>query len=150
VMPFDNSVATLDVTGEQLQRLLAAAYGSKKGVFQVSGLELQLGRCPSPDRLRAVRLPKGKSLDPTARYRVAMPDFLARGGDGLGPVLATIDPSRVDLGDGRGANLRDELVAFWQARKERFAAPAAGRVTILAGGDPCTPPVRPEQTTAGP
>ncbi|MBL9038062.1 MAG: bifunctional metallophosphatase/5'-nucleotidase, partial [Archangium sp.] len=105
VFPFDNSVATLELTGAQLQLLLNAAYGSRKGVFQVSGLAVTLSRCPSPSRLQTVTLPNGKPIDSAGRYRVVMPDFLARGGDGLAPVLATIDPERVDLGVNRGSNL---------------------------------------------
>lgn len=136
VIPFDNQIASLDLTGEELTRLLGAAYGSKKGVFQLSGLEVTIGSCPAPDRLKSVRLPGGKPVDPAAHYRLVMPDFLARGGDGLGPVLATIDPARVDLGDARGSNLRDELVTFWQEQQEAFKPPAAGRVTVASDG-PC-------------
>jgi len=137
VLPFDNQVATLELTGEQLQRLLTAAYGSKKGVFQVSGLEVKLGRCPAPDRLKKVTLQGGKSLDPKGKYKVVMPDFLARGGDGLSPVLATIDPSRVDLGDGRSSNLRDELVAYWQKEKTPFRSPRLGRIAFLEQPGAC-------------
>ncbi len=137
VIPFDNAVAVLDVTGEQLERLLTAAFGSKKGVFQVSGLEVKLGRCPTPDRLRSFMLPGGKKVDPARRYRVAMPDFLARGGDGLAPVLATIDPSHVNLNEDRDSNIRDELILHWQTKKETFKAPRPGRVRFVDGGEGC-------------
>ncbi|MCA3012211.1 MAG: 5'-nucleotidase C-terminal domain-containing protein [Myxococcaceae bacterium] len=137
VLPFDNQVATLDVTGDQLVSLVRAAYAAKKGVFQVSGLEVRLDRCPGPNRLRSVHLPGGHGVDPNVRYRVVMPDFLARGGDGLGPVLATIDPRQVDLGETRSTNLRDELVDFWVKNREPFAAPEAGRVQFVDDGKPC-------------
>jgi 5'-nucleotidase len=136
VIPFDNQIAVLDLTGEQLRRLLNAAFGGKKGVFQISGLEVKLSRCPSPDRLKSFSLPGGKAVDPAGRYRVAMPDFLARGGDGLGPVLATIEQARVDLGDTRG-NLRDELVAFWKEKKLPLVAPKPGRVSFVDLGEGC-------------
>ncbi len=67
-----------------------------------------------------------------------MPDFLARGGDGLGPVLATIEPRQVDLGEGRGSNLRDELVTWWQEQKPAFAPPKPGRVAFLTDGSECS------------
>jgi 5'-nucleotidase len=137
VLPFDNQVATLELTGDQLVRLLKAAYGSKKGVFQISGLEVQLSRCPAPDRLKKVVLSGGKAVDPAARYKVVMPDFLARGGDGLAPVLATIDPAHVDLGDKRGANLRDELVSYWQTQRVPFRAPRPGRISFEKGKADC-------------
>jgi 5'-nucleotidase len=139
VVPFDNTIATLDLTSEQLERLLTAAYGSKKGVFQVSGLEVKLSRCVVPDRLRGFTLAGGKKLDAARKYKVALPDFLARGGDGLGPVLATIDPAQVDLAENRGSNLRDDLVAYWQSKKEGFKPPKSGRITFIDSGDQCGP-----------
>ncbi len=86
VLPFDNSVATLDVTGEQLQRLLNAAYGSRKGVFQISGLEGRT-RCPATNCLREVIL-DGAS----ARVGLALP-----GGD-----ARLLGPRRRRLGPGAG------------------------------------------------
>lgn len=137
VLPFDNSVATLDVTGEQLRRLLTAAYGARKGVFQISGLTVKLARCPTANRLREVTV-NGHALEPRSRYRVVMPDFLARGGDGLASVLATIEPRQVDLGENRGSNLRDELVTWWQEQKREMEAPKAGRVEFLSDGSECS------------
>ncbi len=137
VLPFDNSIATLKVTGEELRRVLSAAYGSRKGVFQVSGIEVKLSKCPSADRLKELKLDNGKPIEAEKKYRVVMPDFLARGGDGLGPVLSTIEPERVDLGETRELNLRDALVDQWQRTKEGFSPPKSGRVSFLADGDKC-------------
>jgi 5'-nucleotidase len=142
VIPFDNTVAVLDLTGEQLERLLTAAFGSKKGVFQVSGLEVKLSRCVVPDRLRGFTI-GGKKWDPAKKYKVALPDFLARGGDGLAPVLATIDPSQVDLAENKGSNLRDDLINHWQAKRETFKPPKGGRVTFIDSGEVC-PAARPD------
>jgi 5'-nucleotidase len=137
VLPFDNQVATLDLSGEQLVNLLRAAFAAHKGVFQISGLVLTVNRCPGPNRLMSVHLPGGHRVDPKARYKVVMPDFLARGGDGLGPVLATIEPSQVDLGEKRTSNLRDELVEFWVKNQEAFVAPEGGRISVSDERKPC-------------
>ncbi len=137
VMPFDNQLATLDLSGEQLKRVLVAAYGSHKGVFQVSGVEVKLDRCPTPDRLKSVVLSNGRAVEPRGRYRVVMPDFLARGGDGLAPALTTVEKERLDLGDRRAANLRDELVQYWQAKKEPIVPPRPGRVGFVEPVVPC-------------
>lgn len=142
VIPFDNAVATLELTGEQLDRVLTAAFASKKGVFQVSGLEVKLSRCVVPDRLRGFTLPGGKKWDPAKKYKVALPDFLARGGDGLAPVLATIDPAQVDLAENKGTNLRDDLIAWWQSHKESFKPPRGGRVTFIDSGETCSTATR--------
>ncbi|HEY1089401.1 MAG TPA: bifunctional UDP-sugar hydrolase/5'-nucleotidase [Archangium sp.] len=136
VIPFDNAIAILDINGEQLDRLLMAAFGSKKGVFQTSGLEVKLSRCIVPDRLRGFTV-NGKKPDPNKKYRVAMPDFLARGGDGFAPVMATIDPKDVDLGLNKGTNLRDDLIQHWQAKKETFKPPKKGRVSFIDSGEVC-------------
>ena len=150
MIPFDNAIAVMDLTGEQLDRLLTAAFGSKKGVFQVSGLEVKLSRCVVPDRLRSFTLAGGKKWDPAKKYKVALPDFLARGGDGLAPVLATIDPTQVDLAENKGTNLRDDLIAFWQARKETFKPPKGGRVTFIDSGETCSTATRTDTATPVP
>jgi 5'-nucleotidase len=140
VMPFDNNIATVEVSSDELLGLLKAAYGGRKGVFQISGVEVKLGKCASPERLKAVTLPGGKPLAKGKRYRVVMPDFLARGGDGLGPAMSTLDASHVEFGQNRPLNLRDALVAFWQARKSPLEAPKMGRVVLATDPNPCPPP----------
>lgn len=144
VIPFDNAVATLDVTGEQLERILTAAFAAKKGVMQVSGVEVKLSHCLVPDRLRGFTLQGGKKWQATRRYKVVMPDFLARGGDGFGPVLSTIDPSQVDLAENRGTNLRDDLIAFWKQKKEPLKAPRTGRVAFVDSKEDCPGPTHNE------
>jgi 5'-nucleotidase len=138
VLPFDNTVSLIAMTGEELQRLLRLAYGGK-GVFQVSGLKVTLSRCPGPQRFQSATLANGKPLAPGKIYRVAMPDFLARGGDGLGAVLGTLPKERIDLGLARPGSLRDELIAFWQARKKPLTAPALGRISYVESAGPCPP-----------
>ena len=96
-----------------------------------------LDRCPGPNRLKSVHLPGGHGVDPNVRYRVVLPDFLARGGDGLGPILSTIDPRQVELGETRGSNLRDELVDFWVKNQEPFVAPEPGRIAMIGDAKTC-------------
>jgi 5'-nucleotidase len=138
VLPFDNTVAIVTMSGDELKRLLQLAY-RKGGVFQVSGLKISLARCPGPGRFRGATLANGKPLDPAKLYRVAMPDFLARGGDGLAPALDPLPPGRVDLGQTRSGTLRDELIAYWQRRKAPLTAPNLGRITYVDNGAPCAP-----------
>jgi 5'-nucleotidase len=137
VLPFDNTVALVTVSGEELTRLLHVAFGARKGVFQVSGLKVSLARCTGPDRLLGATLANGRPPEPTQLYRVAMPDFLARGGDGLSPGLDKLPPGRVDLGQARPGSLRDELIAYWQANKAPLVAPPMGRITYVDQGGEC-------------
>jgi 5'-nucleotidase len=138
IIPFDNTVATISMTGEELRRLLHVAYGSRKGVFQVSGVRVTLSRCPGQGRLRTLALADGRPIQPDKRYRVVMPDFLARGGDGLGTVLSSLAPGRIDLGVGRDLNFRDALVRWWQKRGVPLVAPPMGRIQFVQGGPSCS------------
>jgi 5'-nucleotidase len=138
VLPFDNTIATITITGEELRRLLLAAYGARKGVFQQSGLKIQLSRCPGQGRLKSFQLITGKPVVPTKQYKVVMPDFLARGGDGLGPVLSSLPRERIDFGMERSLSFRDAIVAYWQQQKRvELVAPKPGRLTFLDDGNSC-------------
>lgn len=137
VLPFDNTVAIVTLTGDELRRLLVAAYGTGNGVFQQSGLKVKLAKCAGPERLRDVTLADGKPLDARRLYKVVLPDFLARGAAGLEKVLAQVPAERIDLGLGRELTLRDALASWWQARGKPISAPATGRISFVDEGAPC-------------
>jgi 5'-nucleotidase len=137
VLPFDNTVSTVTVTGDELRRLLAAAYGAGNGVFQQSGLKVKLAKCAGPERLRDVTLADGRPLDPKRLYRVVLPDFLARGAAGLAPVLSQVPAERIDLGLGRELILRDAVATWWKARGTPISAPATGRISFVDEGAEC-------------
>ncbi|MHB8876943.1 MAG: bifunctional metallophosphatase/5'-nucleotidase [Myxococcaceae bacterium] len=137
VIPFDNTVATISLNGEELKRLLRAAYGARKGVFQQSGLKVKLSPCPGADRLKEFTLADGKAIDPQRLYRVVVPDFLARGGDGLGTVLSKLPAGRIDLGEERGLNFRDSLVDYWKKKRPELIAPKLGRMVFVEDGEKC-------------
>lgn len=137
VIPFDNTIATLELNGAELKRLLQQAYNGKKGVFQESGLKLKLGMCAGQGRLKSVTLSDGKPLAPEKRYRVVLPDFLARGGDGLGPVIQTVPEGQVDLGMSRPLNFRDGVIAQLKKSARTLVAPTAGRISFVDDGGTC-------------
>lgn len=139
VLPFDNTISTVTVNGEQLRRLFEAAYSARKGVFQPSGAKVKLSRCQGPGRLLSLVLEDGKPPDPNRKYRVVMPDFLARGGDGLGPMLGTLPPEQIDLGLARSDNYRDAIVTELQKWKKPVASPPKGRVTFADDAEKCAP-----------
>jgi 5'-nucleotidase len=137
VIPFDNAIATVTVNGDELARLLKAAYAARKGVFLVSGAKVQLSRCPGPDRLKGFSLESGEPPRADRKYRVVMSDFLARGGDGLGPALASLPPGAIDLGEARSDNYRDAIIEQWTAQKAPVVAPKSGRITFVDDGSKC-------------
>ncbi|OJH40962.1 bifunctional metallophosphatase/5'-nucleotidase [Cystobacter ferrugineus] len=137
VLPFDNTVAIVTLSADELRRLLTAAYGASTSMFQVSGLKVTLARCAGPQRFRDATLPDGRPLDAKRMYRVVLPDFLARGAGGLGAVLSQVPPERIDLGAGRELTLREALAAWWKSRGTPLTAPATGRISYVDEGGPC-------------
>ncbi len=86
VLPFDNYVVAVRLTGEQIRKALehgVSAVDSGSGAFpQVSGISFSYSRTAlKGKRVREVRV-AGKPVDPGREYIVATNDFLAAGGDG--------------------------------------------------------------------
>ena len=129
VLPFDNTLSTLTLTRAQLQQLLALAYGHKGGIFQVSGLQVVVGGCEGAARVESVRLADGRPLPAKRPLRVALPDFLARGGAGMEAMVKALPPQSIDLGEGRALTLRDALIAHWKEQGQPLVAPPRGRIT---------------------
>ena len=91
VLPFGNKVIIRDFTGEQLLQALEHGVSDHKGVgapvLHTAGLRYVYNPAlPSGKRIvRAELLDEGgtaRALVPTARYRVALVDYLERRGDG--------------------------------------------------------------------
>lgn len=76
MFPFDNSLVTLDMPGELIQRLLdkAAADPEQRGLLQYSGLTCDM----TTGQAVNVQV-NGLSLDPARTYRVTTIDYLAQG-----------------------------------------------------------------------
>jgi 5'-nucleotidase / UDP-sugar diphosphatase len=84
VMPYANELVTANLTGSEIEEALSRSVrGAREdedgGFLQVSGITFSVrDREVSDIRVGKEQLP----LDPGAVYAVAMPDFLATGGDG--------------------------------------------------------------------
>ncbi|PID38605.1 MAG: hypothetical protein CSA65_04115 [Proteobacteria bacterium] len=115
VFPFDNRVAVIEATGDQLRRMLEASLaGEHAGILQVSGVAVKV-RCGRPAKLLEIRGARGKPLDLNKIYKVVLSDFMLAGGDGLGPVLAEIPAARKRVLAGR--LIRDEMAAYLERRR---------------------------------
>jgi len=78
VLPFDDTLVTMRLTGRQLKRVLS------RSVLAVSGLRVAWDlTAPVEGRLTRVTLSSGEPLDDATEYSVAVNDFMAGGGDGL-------------------------------------------------------------------
>jgi 2',3'-cyclic-nucleotide 2'-phosphodiesterase/3'-nucleotidase len=81
VMPFENTIVTMELTGNEVKRALEEALRADR-VTQVSGIKygFTLDR-PPMDRVLWVRDASGTPLDSARVYRVAVNNFMATGGD---------------------------------------------------------------------
>jgi 5'-nucleotidase len=123
LLPFRNTVALLEVDGDGLRATLersVEALPRPNGRFlQLAGLHYTVDVTqPVGSRIVSASV-GGNPLDPVRRYRVAVPDFLARGGDGYDR-LAEARPL-VSSEDGPG------LIEIVIEALERGASPPEGR-----------------------
>lgn len=84
VLPFDNAIIDVTVTGDQLLRLLGIAYNEAIGGVRLEGAEWVLNRTNEP-------------IDPAATYQLLVNNFMYAGGDGY-ELLAEFDPDAYDTG----------------------------------------------------
>ncbi|HTK32902.1 MAG TPA: 5'-nucleotidase C-terminal domain-containing protein [Candidatus Saccharimonadaceae bacterium] len=110
VMPFDNTIVTVDLTGAQLRAVFDD--GLKGGhVPQVSGLKFvfDLSR-PADQRLVSIALADGTALDGAKTYKVAVNNFMATGGDGFTSIAKGSHLKDTTM------NVRDAMEAFIKAK----------------------------------
>jgi 2',3'-cyclic-nucleotide 2'-phosphodiesterase (5'-nucleotidase family) len=83
VMPFDNQLARLHVTGKELRALVTANLtDSQHGILSISGLTVD-AVCQGSVLEVTLKRPDGAAVRDDDRLTVATSDYLALGGDGL-------------------------------------------------------------------
>lgn len=127
VLPFDNTLVLIEVTGAQVLQALEVGVGkypAQLGAFlQVSGMSFVFDP-GQPEGKRVVSAKVGgAALDPAKEYKLAVNDFMAAGGDGYvmfkdAKVLANT-----------GEMLRDVAVKYFQSVKG-VNPQIEGRITI--------------------
>lgn len=154
VFPFDNTVAVLTVTGQELLEALEAATFSTPeplGAFpQVAGISFTVDcagvyekgdaystffKCVNPGtRIKNVMV-AGEPLDLKKSYTIATNDFVAAGGDTYYPFQGAYQRNGIDT----GLLLEDALVTYTKEvlggviTAEQYREPA-GRITVLNAG----------------
>lgn len=122
VMPFDNALVTLKMTGAQARRVLD--HGLKQGrIAQFSGARVVQRRAGGERSLESVEV-GGAPLDDAKPYSLVTLDFLVAGGDGYSPFADAA--AREDL----GILARDALRACAE-RQKTITPPVPGRLKIL-------------------
>jgi 2',3'-cyclic-nucleotide 2'-phosphodiesterase/3'-nucleotidase len=118
IIPFQNTLVTMNLTGLQLKQLL------NRRVVAVSGLRVSWDTTrPRGSQLVSVSLSSGQPLQDEAQYSVVSNDFIAAGGDGLREL--TQGTSTRDT----GILLRDAIASYLRKHPVITAA-TDGRVTI--------------------
>ncbi|MBI5956315.1 MAG: 5'-nucleotidase C-terminal domain-containing protein [Chloroflexi bacterium] len=82
VLPFDNVLTAMDLTGAQIRIILEKAVAGRPGNMLVSGMTYTFDQSQPEGARIKVALVGGKPLDPKRVYRVMTIDYLAGGGDG--------------------------------------------------------------------
>jgi 2',3'-cyclic-nucleotide 2'-phosphodiesterase (5'-nucleotidase family) len=96
VLPFDNQLMALDLTGQQVLRILEHSVAEQPGKMQVAGLSFRFDPT-KPAGQRVVEVTVGdEPLDPDRTYRVVTIDYLAGGGDGQETFLEGTNPTYGD------------------------------------------------------
>jgi len=102
LMPFENRLLLVELTGAQLSLFFRIGTSGAHGIPQVSGARYRYdpagtagddldgdGEVAEWERNRLCGVwVGGRAIDANAIYRVALPDFLVEGGDHFGPVFA--------------------------------------------------------------
>jgi 2',3'-cyclic-nucleotide 2'-phosphodiesterase (5'-nucleotidase family) len=111
VLPFQNTMVTLRLTGAQLKRTVERGLVNTVGMVALSGLRIQLdpGKPPG-EQVRAASLANGDPIDDGRLYSVTTNDFILAGGDGFMEFAQGTDI--VDT----GIFLRDVLVEYIKTR----------------------------------
>ena len=132
VMPFENRVVVLKVTGAELEMILRVIENGSRGFASVSGVRLKLidphfsapwkdlsqdGKSEpwKVDRLLEARLENGSLIQPKKFYSLATLDFLVMGGDDLAWPMSQIPKERI--GDSSGIVAREALVHYIKNKK---------------------------------
>jgi 2',3'-cyclic-nucleotide 2'-phosphodiesterase/3'-nucleotidase len=107
VLPFQNTLVTMKLTGAQLKKTLERGLVTSVGMVAISGILVQFDtRKPEGERIVSLLLTDGTPVDDGKLYSVTTNDFVTAGGDGF-----TELPNATDIVDTR-IFLRDVLVDY--------------------------------------
>ena len=139
LLPFANSVMKVELTGAALRQMLehGLAQGDNQGggFLQVSGVQVSYdGRRAAGSRIVAVEI-GGRPLDPDARYTVAVPNYVAQGGDGH----TAFRTARVVVGAESGPDLAALVLRAIETR-QTITPRIEGRIRMVAPRAAAPPP----------
>ncbi len=153
VLPFQNTLATFQLTGADLRASLEAGLSEieeGKGKFpQVAGLKYAFDKSVAPNggRLKSVEVKDGDNwapLDDAKLYTIATNNFVRGGGDGY-KLFADKAQNAYDFGPSL-----EQVVADYLTAKRPFTPKLDGRITEIAAAPPAEPEPAPAEPTPEP
>jgi len=138
LMPFDNTIYTMTMTGAQIKTVLEDAVQDGGMGIQEAGISFTYDPAkPTMNRVSEMKKSDGTPIELTKTYTVATNNFMATGGDKF---TGFNDPAIVDKKD-TGMLVRDVFIAAVKAQKAVTAAidhrikSDSVNVTVLATSD---------------
>jgi 5'-nucleotidase len=150
VLPFQNTIATFELSGKDVVASLEAGVSEieeGKGKFpQVAGLKYAFDQSVKPNegRIRSVEVMEGgawKPIEEAKTYMVATNNYVRQGGDGYA-LFASNAKNAYDYGPSL-----EEVVADYLAKNRPYTPKLEGRIVELAQAQP-TAPDEPAQQAA--
>lgn len=152
VLPFQNTLATFELTGKDVVGALEAGVSEieeGKGKFpQVAGLKysFDISKKPNEGRVSDVQVQEGdtwKPIDEAKTYLVATNNYVRQGGDGY-KLFATNGKNAYDYGPSL-----EQVVADYLTKNRPYTPKIDGRITEVAGASATIPvePAAPPATT---
>ena len=123
-LPFDNTIVTLEMTGEHLRTLLSQGLRSGRLPLEVSGGVYEF-KFVDGERVLGDVFVDGKPILSAHRYRVATNSFLAGGGDGF-----TIFQDAVTLSETKDW-IRDAMLEDLRTERAGITFPADRRIVRI-------------------
>ena len=142
VLPFQNTLATFQLTGKDLRASLEAGLSEieeGKGKFpQVAGLKYSFDKSVAPNegRLKSVEVKDGANwvpLDDAKTYTIATNNFVRAGGDGY-KLFASNAQNAYDFGPSL-----EQVVADYLSANRPYKPALDGRITEIAAGIAAAP-----------
>lgn len=122
VMPFDNQLIILTMTGDMLMQFLNHFAGDE--ALLVSGISVKLHN----NRVQSLAFANGRTLQPAETYTVALSDYIANGGSGASFLTNAVKRETLD-----NYLIRDALIDYFR-KQGRSGQPLPlqdhGRITI--------------------
>lgn len=123
IMPFDNTIVTLEITGAEVKRAIEQALKYDR-ITQVSGVRYTVdSKQPAMSRVTAITLADGSPLDDAKVYKVAVNNFMSTGGDNYDA-----------LGGGRNRNDTGMVIRGAMEAYVREKCKAGGSLKMVADG----------------